>query len=168
MPCSKGRQKTGHQSRLGPSDCAICRYANIDPVTDCQTCPMRLRPAQVYRERGTGSCPCLHLHEVPTELRKRDELLGLVPKGKRANHRELHNILSQGLGSTRSISRLLPHCGTGRFFISGASFPDTIAFAAGMFAGHDLPPPRAVLYWDNRPRWLGEPEEIDLLPQGDD
>jgi len=108
MPCSKGRQKTGHQSCLGPSDCAICRYANIDPVTDCQTCPMRLRPAQVYRERGTGSCPCLHLHEVPTELRKRDELLGLVPKGKRANHRELHNILSQGLGSTRSISRLLP------------------------------------------------------------
>jgi hypothetical protein len=61
-----------------------------------------------------------------------------------------------------------PKCGTGRFFCSGKSFPETIAFGAGVFAEQNFPPPSAVLYWDNRPKWLSEVEGPVLFSQGDD
>jgi hypothetical protein len=61
-----------------------------------------------------------------------------------------------------------PTCGTGRFFQSGSSFPDTVAFAAGIFAGLNVPPPSAILYWDDRPAWIGEPAGITVYPQDDE
>ena len=55
-----------------------------------------------------------------------------------------------------------PTCGTGRFFRSGASFPDAIGFAVGSFADPAFPPPAFVLYWDDRPAWLGRPEAVPV------
>ncbi len=61
-----------------------------------------------------------------------------------------------------------PICGTGRFFRSGPSFPNTIAFTAGTFADPDFPAPKFILYWDSRPKWLVEPDGVTLYAKGDD
>ncbi|MBS1181930.1 MAG: family glutathione-dependent formaldehyde-activating protein [Proteobacteria bacterium] len=60
-----------------------------------------------------------------------------------------------------------PTCGTGRFFQSGAAFPDTIGLAVGSFADPAFPPPSFVLYWDDRPAWLGEPEAVPVRGQSE-
>ena len=65
-----------------------------------------------------------------------------------------------------------PTCGTGRFFRSGAAFPGTIGFAVGAFADPEapssLPPPAFVLYWDNRPAWLGRPVGVPVRAQAEE
>lgn len=61
-----------------------------------------------------------------------------------------------------------PTCGTGRFFKSGAAFPGTIGFAVGSFADPDFPPPRYVLYWGNRPTWLGQPESVPVRAEAEE
>lgn len=65
-----------------------------------------------------------------------------------------------------------PTCGTGRFFRSGAAFPDAIGFAVGSFANPDddsnLPVPRFVLHWDSRPAWLGEPDGVPVRAEAEE
>ena len=60
-----------------------------------------------------------------------------------------------------------PLCGTGRFFRSGASFPDTIAITAGTFAQPDFPVPDFILYWADRPAWIGAPADVQLYDADD-
>ena len=60
-----------------------------------------------------------------------------------------------------------PTCGTGQFFSSGAGAPGTLAIRAGAFADPGFPPPEFILYWANRPQWLGAPDGIDLYPESD-
>ena len=60
-----------------------------------------------------------------------------------------------------------PACGTGHFVSSSAGSPGTIAIRAGAFADPGFPPPEFILYWANRPPWLGVPESITLHPESD-
>lgn len=65
-----------------------------------------------------------------------------------------------------------PTRGTGRFFKSGASFADAVGFAVGAFAdpksSSSLPAPRFLLYWDNRPVWLGKPEAVPVRAEAEE
>lgn len=61
-----------------------------------------------------------------------------------------------------------PECGTGHFFRSGASFPNTIALTAGTFAQPDFPTPDFILYWASRPEWLAAPDNIKLFAESDE
>lgn len=61
-----------------------------------------------------------------------------------------------------------PECGTGRFFRSGESFPNTVAITAGTFAEPGFPLPDFILYWASRPQWLGSPEKVRLYQEDDE
>ena len=61
-----------------------------------------------------------------------------------------------------------PECGTGRFFRSGASFPNTIAITAGTFAQPSFPVPEFIIYWASKPECLREPESVRLYHEGDE
>ncbi len=72
-----------------------------------------------------------------------------------------------GKGHPERFSAFCPACGTGRFFTGGQAFPDTIAFNAGVFADPEFPAPEFIIYWADRPNWIGKPESVPLF-EGED